>query len=61
MMGPTSDLGPVNRQLQTASGELYSAKDLIAAVEQAEGAIGERPDTYPLHVALLADVVAPLQ
>jgi tetratricopeptide (TPR) repeat protein len=58
LMGPTSDLGPIDRQFPSP-GEgrgLYSAKDLIAAVEYAEQAIAQNPDSYPLHVSLLADV-----
>lgn len=59
LMGPTSDLGPVDPQFQQLDRPgLYSAKDLIAAVENAEQAIAANPDTYPLHVSLLADVTA---
>lgn len=59
LMGPTSDLGPVDPQFQSPSGPgLYSAKDLIAAVENADEAIAANPDSYPLHVSLLADVTA---
>ena len=59
LMGPTSDLGPIDPQFQSPHGPgLYSGKDLIAAVEQAEAAIAANPDTYPLHVSLLADVTA---
>ena len=58
-MGPTSDLGPVDPQFQSPSGAgLYSAKDLIAAVDHAEQSIAANPDSYPLHVSLLADVSA---
>jgi Serine dehydrogenase proteinase len=57
LMGPTSDLGPVDPQFPTPSG-LYSAKDLIAAVEHAEKTLAENPESYPLHVALLADFSA---
>lgn len=61
VMGPTSDLGPVDAQLQIPKGDdgdwdLVSAKDLIAAVDAAEAAIERAPDTYPLYVSLLADV-----
>ncbi len=57
LMGPTSDLGPVDPQFPSPQGVgLYSAKDLIAAVDQAEAAIAQNPDSYPLHVSLLADV-----
>ena len=60
VMGPTSDLGPVDPQFQAPGerGGLYSAKDLIAAVEAAERAIAATPDTYPLHASLLADFSA---
>ncbi len=59
LMGPTSDLGPVDPQFPDPGGRgLYSAKDLIAAVEAAEKAIAAKPDSYPLHVSLLADVTA---
>lgn len=59
LMGPTSDLGPVDPQFESADGRsLYSAKDLIAAVDHAEKSIAENPDSYPLHVSLLADVSA---
>jgi hypothetical protein len=57
LMGPTSDLGPVDPQFPTPKG-LYSAKDLIAAVARAEKALAENPDSYPLQVALLADFTA---
>ena len=57
LMGPTSDLGPVDPQFLDPSGRgLYSAKDLLAAVKHAETAIAQNPDSYPLHVSLLADV-----
>jgi hypothetical protein len=59
LMGPTSDLGPVDPQFESPGGRgLYSAKDLIAAVDHAEKSIAENPDSYPLHVSLLADVNA---
>jgi hypothetical protein len=59
VLGPTSDLGPVDPQLQDPRGAgLYAAKDLIAAVEAAEGSISRNPDTYPLHASLLVDFTA---
>lgn len=59
IMGPTSDLGPVDPQFQLGDPpQLVSAKDLIAAVDAAEAAIQEKPETYPLHAAMLADVNA---
>ena len=59
LMGPTSDLGPVDPQFRdpTRPG-LYSAKDLIAAVEAADTAIAANPESYALHASLLADVTA---
>jgi hypothetical protein len=62
LMGPTSDLGPVDPQFPVGSGPqgsgLVSAKDMIAAVDSAEAAVAAKPDTYPLHAALLSDVTA---
>jgi hypothetical protein len=58
LMGPTSDLGPVDPQFQLSEYDLVSAKDIIAAVEKALDDVAARPDTYPLHSALLADVNA---
>jgi len=58
LMGPTSDLGPVDPQFQFGDYDLVSAKDIIAAVEKALDDVAARPDTYPLHSALLADVNA---
>ena len=58
VIGPTSDLGPVDPQFFTRDGSSYSAKDLLAAVENAEQAIADNPETYPLHVSLLANVTA---
>jgi ClpP class serine protease len=61
LMGPTSDLGPVDPQFQIGSGanaRLVSAKDIIAAVQAAETAVATNPATYPLHASLLADVTA---
>jgi membrane-bound ClpP family serine protease len=53
LMGPTSDLGPVDPQFSTPNG-LYSAKDLLAAVDRADRTLAANPDSYPLQVALLA-------
>lgn len=59
LMGPTSDLGPVDPQFESPEGGgLYSAKSLIAAVDHAEAALAENPNSYPVHVSLLADVNA---
>lgn len=59
LMGPTSDLGPVDPQFQVGDrGNLVAAKDIIASVAAAESAIAKNPDSYPLHAALLSDVSA---
>jgi len=61
LMGPTSDLGPVDPQFPVGQGEgrgLVSAKDIIAAVDSAEKAIAKNPDTYTLHASLLSEVDA---
>lgn len=61
VMGPTSDLGPVDPQFRLQRGDrfdLVAAKDIIDAVERAEEAVAAAPDTYPLHVSLLAEVTA---
>ena len=57
LLGPTSDLGPIDPQFQVGQ-DLVSAKDIIAALESAEAAIRASPATFPLHAALLADVTA---
>lgn len=58
LMGPTSDLGPVDPQFQLPDGSLASAKSIIAAVDEASNRVQQAPDTYPIHAALLADVTA---
>ncbi len=58
LMGPTSDLGPVDPQLQLTQGSLVSAKDIIAAVDDAAKKVQEAPETYPLYASLLSDVTA---
>lgn len=59
MMGPTSDLGPVDPQFRVGpTGALYAGRDIIAAVESAQLAITASPESYPLHAALLSDVTA---
>ncbi len=57
-MGPTSDLGPVDPQLQLANGSLISARAIISAVKWAEKRIWKNPEPYPLHGFLLEPVTA---
>jgi hypothetical protein len=58
LMGPASDLGPVDPQLQLKPGQLVSAKDIIASVEDAARRVQELPQTYPIYASLLADITA---
>jgi membrane-bound ClpP family serine protease len=58
LMGPASDLGPVDPQFQLPNGSLAAAKDIIAAVDDATAKVEQAPDTYPLHASLLADITA---
>ncbi len=57
LMGPSSDLGPVDPQFYL-NGELVAAKDIIAAVDDATLRVQEAPDTYPLHASLLSNLTA---
>jgi hypothetical protein len=56
LMGPVSDLGPIDPQFQLPNGALVSAKDVIAAVDEASARVQEAPETYPLHASMLSDV-----
>ncbi len=62
LMGPTSDLGPVDPQIRMQAGDgsrrFQPAKAIIEAVKYAEHAVQEHPDTFPLHAALLANLTA---
>ncbi len=62
IMGPTSDLGPVDPQIQLRpSAPFVAAKDVIAAVEEAAARVQAAPaqsGTYALYSALLSDVTA---
>ncbi|WP_218824454.1 SDH family Clp fold serine proteinase [Asanoa hainanensis] len=55
LMGPAGDLGPVDPQFQIRRS-LVSAREIVAAVAEAEARIKAAPDTYPLFAALLSDV-----
>ncbi|MBA2357196.1 MAG: hypothetical protein H0V84_02070 [Actinobacteria bacterium] len=58
LMGPASDLGPIDPQFQFPDGSLVAAKDMIAAVDDATKKVQAAPATYPIHAALLSDVSA---
>lgn len=55
LMGPGGDLGPVDPQFPIAQS-LVSAKDIVAAIDEAEDRIKRAPDTFPLFSSLLSDV-----
>ena len=55
LMAPHSDLGPVDAQV-LLGGRWVAAKDIIAAVDDAEAKVDANPDTYPFHVSMLADL-----
>lgn len=59
VMGPTSDLGPIDPQIFIPRRGYVSAKDLTNAVKDALDDVAERPDTYPLHASMLAGVDGP--
>ena len=61
LMGPTSDLGPIDPQFLMGTGpsqRLVAAKDIIAAVDDATKVVQEAPNTYPIYASLLGDVTA---
>lgn len=62
IMGPTSDLGPVDPQIRLEDGDgvrsFEAAKAIIEAVRYAEHAVQEHPETYPLHASLLGNLTA---
>lgn len=55
LMGPAGDLGPVDPQFPVGRG-LVGAKEIVAAVDEAEERISGRPESYALFASLLADV-----
>ena len=57
LMGPSSDLGPIDPQFYL-NGDLVAAKDIIAAVDDAADRVQKAPDTYPLYASLLSNVTA---
>jgi len=58
ILGPTSDLGPVDPQIAVRPNyeEFIPAKHVISAVEEAAKKIQEAPETLPLYATLLSDV-----
>jgi ClpP class serine protease len=58
LMGPASDLGPVDPQFLLPEKGLVSAKSIIAAVDEATVRVQAAPETYPLWASLVSDVTA---
>lgn len=56
LLGPGGDLGPVDPQMQFGNGGLVSAKEIVAAVDEAEQRLTANPDTFPLFATLLSDL-----
>jgi hypothetical protein len=56
LMGPTSDLGPIDPQVFLPDRGFVSAKDLIASVDRAIEEVEKRPASYPLMTAMLAGI-----
>lgn len=57
LMGPTSDLGPVDPQYRIGERqELVSAKAMIAAVERAAEQVDSHPATDAFYASLLTDI-----
>lgn len=66
LMGPGGDLGPIGPQMlfpggdgkpAVASPAVASAKEVVAAVAEAEERIKVNPDSFPLFASLLSDVI----
>lgn len=58
LMGPASDLGPIDPQFRLSDGDIVAAKDIIAAVDKAVGNVKESPDTAQFYAALLSNIDA---
>lgn len=62
LMGPPSDLGPVDPQIYLQGGDgtyrFQPAKAIIEALKYAEHAVQDHPETFPLHSALLGGLTA---
>ncbi|AYF78513.1 serine dehydrogenase [Nocardia yunnanensis] len=58
IMGPTSDLGPIDPQILIPERGYVGAKNIIAAVERSLKEVAAEPNTFPLHAAMLAGIDA---
>ena len=58
VMGPTSDLGPIDPQFLYSDGRIAAAKAILAAFDRAERQVLEFPETALFHATMLSDVTA---
>lgn len=60
LMGPSGDLGPIDPQMilsNSPSGSgMASAKEIVAAVDEAEQRVNANPNSFALFSSLLSDV-----
>ncbi|MFP4511833.1 MAG: SDH family Clp fold serine proteinase [Acidimicrobiales bacterium] len=56
-LGPTSDLGPIDPQMQIG-GRWFAAKSIMSAVQEAQTAVEHDRSLTPLWASLLAEVTA---
>jgi Serine dehydrogenase proteinase len=56
-LGPASDLGPIDPQMQIGD-RWFAAKDILSALDQAESSVKADKGLTPLWASLLADVTA---
>ena len=57
LLGPASDLGPVDPQIELG-GRWCAAKDIVAAVAEAQKAVADNRSLTPLWASLLEEVSA---
>ena len=58
VMGPTSDLGPVDPQMGTGDGEYFGAKTIVQAFDRAEQAASKSGVVASFHAQALANQTA---
>lgn len=56
LMGPAGDLGPIDPQMVLGGKSMASAKEIVAAVDEAEKRVNANPNSFPLFSSLLSDV-----
>ena len=57
LMGPAGDLGPIDPQMILSDRKgMSSAKEIVAAVDEAERRVNDNPNAFPLFASLLSDV-----